>query len=362
MSILAYVHAPKPPYQRISGGIGISGVRRDYGLSSASRASFTVAAEDVLEAWLRPGMCWALEHPEIGEPLWAGFIATETLAFRASDVAIDLLGPKEALLSSEIAIRLPERVSLDFAIKEILLAVQSRLEIVMFPGEIDQVEGAAINLDVRAETASDYIDTLRDAVAGLDWRERVVMNNNQLRFFLDFGVLRCETNIVLQDNDIVDGLLKRERLPTSFTSLSQAPSFAERRAVTTTVRGSRIAPEPADGALLPIGEPLASLLRERDIGPAAGRHAIEISERISNSGIGYHATERHLELLGNVDEFTLTLDGTKTRPQQVQLGDVVSLQVADWALGAGVNSRIHIRNIEPQDEAGKRTVTAQVLL
>jgi hypothetical protein len=110
----------------------------------------------------------------------------------------------------------------------------------------------------------------------------------------------------------------------------------------------------------PQDERVAELLRERDIGPAATRHAVEISERVGE-GISNFAMERHVELLRGVEEVTFTLDATKADAQAVQLGDVVTVDVPNWFKTLHLNVKVHIREIAPQDSVGQRDVVASVV-
>jgi len=189
MSTEISVHNPIPPFIRIAGPIPFSNLSREIGLSLDSHAEFSVSSEDIDQSWIRPGMCWSIK--QTGEDLWAGFISSQSIPFRARDIPISLVGPKQALLSVELAVRLPVRVSRGFAIQQALLAAQSQ-NIGIFPGLIDQ-EGAAIPLEVRGETISNFIDTVKEAAAGSDWRERVYAEGNTLKFVLDFGLLQRET-------------------------------------------------------------------------------------------------------------------------------------------------------------------------
>jgi len=130
---LLYVHSPRPPYEKIAGPIYPSSISRNIGLSQQSRADVVVSASDILEEWIRPGMCWSLDESVIGEDLWAGFVDQESLSFRANDISLPLVGPKEALLSIEVAVRLPIPTTRGFAVQKVL-ELSQELNIGLFPG------------------------------------------------------------------------------------------------------------------------------------------------------------------------------------------------------------------------------------
>lgn len=359
MTTRAYVHSPTAPFTRIAGPIAVSFIERQTGLSVNSFANLNVAFGDIQLQWLRNGMCWAIEQEDIGEVLWAGFVDVEQLPMDAESVPIRLVGPKEGLLSVEWAVRLPGRVSAGFAVREALVSVQTRGGGIR-PGEIEEV-GPAIQIDARAETVSQFIDTIKEQ-GPFDWRERIVQRDNELDFVLDFGLLQKRTNIVLSRNEIVTGIFSRSRVPASFTELGSASSFAERPAATVAggARQTRAA-EPTDGIFSPQNEVVAELLRNRDIGPGAVKHLVEVSERVAGGDIEVLAQQRHEEALRDVDEILLTLDGTKADAQRVQLGDVVKIDVPSWLPSFDVNANVHVRHITPEDTTGERDVVATVL-
>lgn len=358
MTTRAYIHAPTPPFVRIGGPIAVSTISRTTGLSIDSTADLAVAAEDIELDWIRSGMCWAIDQSDIGEPLWAGFVDIEELPMDSESVRVPLLGPKLGLLAGELAVRLPARVSSGSAVRAALEAMQASNGAI-FPGDIEEI-GPAIELDVRGESASQFINTIRE-ICSCDWRERVTARaSNELQFFLDFGLLKRETRIVLGRNEIVTGVSARRRPVASLTTLSQAAGFADRQAVTIAGGARQSAAQPVDGVMHPQDERVAELLRERDIGPAATRHAVEISERVGE-GISNFAMERHVELLRGVEEVTFTLDATKADAQAVQLGDVVTVDVPNWFKTLHLNVKVHIREIAPQDSVGQRDVVASVV-
>lgn len=361
MTTHAYVHEPIPPFPRISGAIAVANITRDYGLSVESEARLTIAADDVELDWLRSGMCWMIDQPDIGEPIWAGFVETEVYPLDAESVPVQLSGPKRGLLTVEGAVRLQMPTSSGYAVEQMLLAAQSQ-GAGMFPGTIEQV-GGEVNIDIRGETISRFINTVTE-VCFCDWRERIILKpDNTLEFLLDFGLLKNETNIVLGRNELVTGLFERERVIRSVTALSQAGGFATRTVATVRGEGSRTAAaEPAHGVLVPQNEKVSELIAERDIGPAATRHLITISERVAPAGIGQLAQQRQEDLLKDVESITFTLDATKAEAQRVRIGDVVQLDVPDWFKTLDVNAKVHIREITPQDSAGEKDVVASIVL
>src|SRR3990167_5878827 len=176
VTALAYVHAPRPPYTRLVGPFRIGAITHSYGLSEPSSCEITLSPGDLQFDWLLPGMCWSVEQLTIGEPLWAGFVGdTMDIPYQPDAITIPLIGPKQALLSMEMAVRLPVPTGRGFAVQRALEAAQ-QMDIGMDVGIIEQ-EGAPVNLEVRGETVSEFIDTVRDASAGADWRERVEFNN-----------------------------------------------------------------------------------------------------------------------------------------------------------------------------------------
>jgi len=358
---LAYVHDSRPPYQRIAGPIYPQAISEHIiGHSVQSSAQITVSASDIQEEWIRPGMCWLLES-SIGEDPWAGFVVEEALPYKPDSITISLLGPKEALLSVEVAVRLPVPVSRGQAVQRVLEIAQE-LNIGLFPGVIEQ-EGAAVSIDVRAETVSQFIDTIKESSA-MDWRERCVVADNQITFYLDFGLLKHATNIVLQAQDLVDGTneFTRNQVISSLTVLGQAGSFATREANSTRELSNRTGAAPNEEGISPLDPVSRALLASRDIGPAASRHNIEISERMGGSSLSSYIEERHLELLRGVDQVTLTIDATRNNGRLPKLGDVVSLRVPGWALDLDVEADIHIIEIRSMPDQGKRELLANVLL
>jgi len=305
-------------------------------------------------------MCWVLEST-IGEDPWGGFVSRETLPFQPSAISLPLIGPKEALLDEEIAIRLPVPTSRGFAIKR-LLELAQELNIGLFPGIIEQ-EGAAVMLDVRGETVSRFIESIKEASA-MDWRERCVLNDggNTLKFYIDFGLLKRPTSIVLERQDLADGTneFTRNPVPASITVLGQAGGFADREASTTGALSNRLGAAPTQAQMTPMEASSRALLATRDIGPGASRHRIEINERFGGTALAAYVVDRHLELLRNVDQVTLTLDGTRPNGRKPKLGDVVSLKVPNWALGQDVDTYIHIVEIHSIPDAGKRELIANV--
>jgi len=357
VSTFLFVHSPIAPFPRIAGPIPFSNLDRTIGLSIDSFANFSVAGEDLEEEWLRPGMCWAIE--QTGEELWAGFVDSQPIPFQADQIDINLVGPKRGLLSIELAIKLPIPVSRGFAVRQALLAAQSE-NVGMYPGEIEH-EGAAVILDVRGETISDFIETVKEAAAGADWREAVIARGNELAFSLDFGQLKRNTNITIGREAVLDGLFTRQPIVSSVTVLGQGAGFEARQATSTIGSGGRTALEATDSSHRPLEGSIVDALVARDIGPAAGRHRIEISERFDQS-LGEHAQERHLELLREAEEITLLLDGGRADVRRIRLGDVISLNIPNWALDLSINSRMHVREIHSDEPGGTRELIGNIVL
>jgi hypothetical protein len=355
---LAYVHSPEPPFARRAGPIGVANIERDTGLSVDSFANLVVSAVDVQEAWLRPGMCWSVEQSEIGEPLWAGFVEEEELAYRAGSVRVPLKGPKVGLLSIEMAVRLPLQVSKGDAVKQALLQAQAQNRGV-FPGIIEE-GGPAGELDVRGETISNFIETVKEQAAGADWRERVEFDGTQLIFYLDFGALRHYTNLTIRPDDISDGVFTRKAFVASVTQMAQAPGFETRAAFSTAGR-SQLSDQPPDGTNQPLTAQVIDLMASRDIGPAAARHVVEISERQGPNRMSDFTAHRHVELLQGVDEIDLVLDATRPTPRAILVGDVVTLEVPDWACGLGLHQAMHVRRITPDAQGGKRKILGALI-
>lgn len=361
MTTLAYVHSARPPFPRIGGPIYPSRLIMELGLSINSNATLFVASADLELDWIQPGMCWVIEQPDIGEETWGGFVETQELKMDADVVTIPLLGPKTALLASELALRVPGRVSSGRAVAAALEAAQSRYGGI-FAGDIDDVGPAIINIDVRGETISKYIETIQEA-SSADWRERLEQfGDNTIEFKLDFGLLRHDTNIRLTKEEIIEGIFSRQRLPTSVTEFGAGSGFASREAATiaSSIAAGRQAPEPSDGVLHPETAVISELVNQRDIGPAATFHVTEISERVERN-VSTLAAERQEVLLRTVDEIFMTLDGTKAPVQALRVGDVVRVDVNNWLLGQDVLTDVHIRQIQPDNARGQRIVTAAVI-
>lgn len=358
-NILAYVHNSRPPYERLAGPIYPNSADLEIGHSVQSNANMNISATDLTEAWIRPGVCWVLESL-LGDDPWGGFVEEESLSFKPTTVSISLIGPKQALLEIEYGVRLPVPVTRGFAIKQILEVAQS-LNIGVFPGIIEQ-EGAAVAIDVRGETLSGFIDSVKEAAA-VDWRERTLLNkeHNTVQFYIDFGILKKETDLVIENQDIVDGHneFTKKRAVSSLTVLGEAGSFADRNANVTGDR-SRLGATASEG-VVPSDSELLDNLRQRDFGPAASRHRIEINERFGKGSVAEYISNRHAELLRSVDQITLTLDGTRTTGRSIKLGDVVRLNIIDWGLGMNLDTKIHIVEIRPSPATGSKEVVANII-
>lgn len=362
-----YIHSPLPPFERIAGPItprGVSGMR--LGLSIDSTADVDVATADIQLDWIAPGMCWVIEQPSIDEEIWGGFVDSQDLAMDSESIQVPLVGPKRGLLDTELGLRVPGRVSPGKAVELAIEVAQSRFGGI-FPGEIDDT-ARSILIDVRGETISKFIETVAE-ISGLDWRERLVFlgqreagRSNRLEFQLDFGLLRHETTIKLTREEIIAGIFSKSRLPVSVTEFGAAGRFADRRAATVSADSGALGSpaEPSDGVQHPESADLQQLVNERAIGPAAVVHVTEINERVERN-VSALAEDRQAVLLRTVDEIVMTLDGTKAPVKALRVGDVVRLDVPQWALGLDVQTDVHIREIDPDDEGGSKNVIASVI-
>lgn len=357
-----YVHAPTPPFPRIAGPIGGTVSRRDWSLSQDSFADVSVSGRDLDEVWIRPGMCWLLDDSNLGERPWAGFVESQQLPLNADSVRVELMGPKRALLSIEMAVRLPVNTSRAYAVKQALDAAQTRHGGI-FPGIIDPVEGPAVLLDVRGETISDFIDTLHDEIRGGEWRERVevIGDGAELRFYLDFGLVQQPTNIILERGDLVEGLITRKRVPGSVAVLGESSGFESREGATTSYESGSSAAEPPTGRTPPLSAVATEVLRERAIGPASVFHQVVISERSAGDIAGLTA-QHHEEALRHLDEVLLVVDMTRASTQRIVLGDIIRLVVPDWAapLNLAVDERLHVIGTTVNAAAGQRELRCLV--
>ena len=355
-----YVHTPDPPFSRIAGPIFASIPSRNWGLSQDSGARLQIPGADILEEWIRPGMCWVVDDSALGEPLWAGFVNEQSIPLNADQIDIDLIGPKRALLEIEMAVRLPMNSTRAYAIQRAIESAQTRHGGIQ-PGEIDPTEGVATPIEVRGETVSDFINTVKSETGG-EWRERVepLAGGGELIFYLDFGTLKRSTGITLGRRDLVDGLFTRERIPASFTFLSSAAGFEEREAAVASIETGATGIQ--ENILTVLEEDARDKLQERLIGPAAAYHSTQISERIGGDLASYGRV-RHKELLDRIDEVFLTVDMSRTNPQSVRLGDVFRLDVQDWGapLSIVVDVKLHVFNTEINADAGTRILECRVV-
>lgn len=359
MTTYLYPHAPRPPFEQIGPAIFPSSISRSYGLSEASQVSATIALVDVRDLhWILPGACWRVEQPDLGEPLWAGFVSQEEVPLQADTYTLLLKGPKESLLNVEMAIDLSLRSSAPFAARQAIISTQARQPSIL-AGNIDR-GGTEIEIQARAETVSAFIDTLRQLDPSFDWRERTVFSSGTLTFYLDFGVLQRPTTIVVERSDLVTGLFTRTKPPSSLTVLGAADRFRERERTTVAVSGATSPAFAADPSRT-ILRPRVDAVTSRAIGPAAVQHLSEVQERVATDIPGFAST-RYEELLRGIDKLLLTFDGTTATGKAVQVGDLVHLNVPSWIPGLDVMTDVHIRHCSPQDAVGDRDMEAQVLL
>ena len=357
MTTLLYPHAPRPPFEQLGGPLRPQSISRSYGLSEDGSASAVISLNDVDDlAWILPGSCWRIDQSDLGEPVWAGFMPQEDLPMDADTFTLALQGPKEALLSIEMAIDLPLRASPPFAARQAIVSAQSRRP-GMLSGSIDR-GGTAVEIQARAETVSKFIDSLRSFDPTYDWRERIEFRDRYLSFYLDFGILQNPTTHVIVRDHIVAGRFTRTRPVGSLTVLGASDRFRKRSRATVAVAG--MVPALSEDPTRTILRPRVDVLAARNIGPAASRHISEVQERVTSDVPGF-AAARYEELLREVDTLLLTLDGTKAGGQTPQLGDIVRVSVPDWVPGLQVDATVQIRHIAPRDEVGDRDMVAKVL-
>ena len=358
-----YIHNPVPPFVRIAGPIYVSSSFRNLGLSNDSSASVVVSGADILEEWIRPGMCWVIDDSDLGEPIWAGFVNVQPIPLFSDQLTIQLIGPKKAMLEIELAVRLPINSTRAYAVSQAMEAAQIRHGGI-YPGDIDPTEGVAEPIDVRGETISDFINTLHDETGTAEWRERVesLYGGDELIFYLDFGKLQHPTDIVLGRRDLSDGFFTRERIPSSLTLVGSNIGFEQRATSTVALESGTVAGEPTAGTLSPLDADTRKKISERVIGPASSYHVTQISERI-NGDLAEFSRQRHIELLQKMDEVLLTLDMTRTNTQAVRLGDIIRLQVQNWggSLNIDVNLKLHVVQTDINANAGERTLECRVV-
>ena len=351
-----YIHSGKPPFQRIAGPIFASTISRRWGLSDPTSSRLTVAGDNIFEGWIRPGMVWFIDDSDYGEVPWAGFVAPQSVPLNADSLDINLIGPKKALLEIELAVKLPIYASKAYAVQRVIEAAQTRHGAI-HPGIIDASSGAAIPMDVRGETISDFINTLTNETGNSEWRERVeiVSGGEELKFYLDFGTLKHPTNIRLGRSDLVDGLFIRSRVPTSLTLLGESFGFEERVAATVSSNPASLPAEPSPQTISITEIDSESLRDIISVGPGSQYHITQISERLSGD-LQEVARQRHQELMDHVEEFILTVDMTRISPQKLRLGDVFHLDIPDWGkpLNRSVSVDLHLYLTEIDSERGER--------
>ncbi len=356
-SVNVYVHEPVAPFIQIAGPISpVAGsVRKTVALSKDSSASFNLSAGDLENpSWLLPGMCWRIDQSYLGEPVWAGFVAPQTISLRAEDFTVSLVGPKDGLLQQPLAAEFPSVLSPESAVRSALIAAQT-LGSPMLEGEFND-DSPTLPLAVRGDAASSFI-TAMQRVSASDYRERVILENNSLEFYLDFGRIQNDQSIVIGDEDLVDGSFTADRIPSTFTAFGAAAAFSSRESVS--ISPSQATTGPGSSSELAASAKYQNLLALRAIGPAAIKHATAIQERFDKGLIGL-AAKQHDALLRFVDEYVLIVSNT-ANARRVQLGDVITLRVSDWCQSLDVDVRLHIREITPNDSDATRSIVGSVL-
>lgn len=349
---IVYVHEPVSPFHAIKQIVGVRGVTKQVGLSKDTTVSFTVSISDIDDMrWLIPGMCWRIDQSWLGEDDWAGFVAPEEIPLDASEITINLRGPKDALLQQPLAPELPAVIGVTAAVEAALITAQSQGS-PMLAGKFTDV-GPATPLSVRGETVSQFINSM-EQISICDFQERVEVTDQGLEFFLDFGVLENYTNVTLRRSDLVIGKFRSQPVPSTLTAFGAAGAFSERPRVTITPEQN---PSGAGQSISrQADDRYRRLLVERAIGPAAIIHVNEINDRFGE-GFEQIAYQRHQTLLSQVEEFYLTLENNENT-RQLSLGDVFTLSVQDWVEGLDVEAELHVRLIDPQDDVGVRDIVA----
>ncbi len=368
-TVKAFYRGARPPYAKQAGPINLTSQSRTFELSQPMTASIEVAIEDIEPEWIRAGSCWSIES-EFGEPIWAGFSEEEEWEMDADSITIPLVGPLRGLLEVEVDPSIPTRGAAGFIVRGLIEAAQAIATMELKVGHVDP--GPVVDMTL-GETVADAIISVRENT-NLYFKERAEETSRGLEFFLDFGNIRNQTNILLTRAEIIAGLFTRERYAGSLTFMGPASTF-ENRTISTVVAhrfgpwavpspgpGRPIA-RPIEGIILPApgrssGRPV-DIIADADIGPAAIIHRVVIDDRIVDTEVA--ANRRYFDNLKGVNEILVTLDATAPSGQAPMLGDLVGLRVHRWASSFAVDvAEAHVHAIEPHEEDGSRDLVLAI--
>lgn len=359
MTTLVYVHEPIPPFARIAGPLFPESISVEHELSQSLEATMTFARSDVPRQWIEAGMCWVIDQTALGEEVVAGFVDVEEMPYRTDAVTVPLIGAKTALLEIPAAVRLPARLGAVQALRLLLESAQVRSSGIV-AGTIEH-SSSAVAIDVRGETVSSFIDTVAENIASAHWRERVEVDaSGRLQFYFDFGDIRRETDIVLRNHEIIEGIFRRARVISGITEFGSTGGAFDQRAAGSSNIDLTASPSVHHDHLLPKSALVEESL-QRSIGPASRRHVFEISERLGGETIHAFCEDRHIDLLRGVEEIFFTLDATILEARRVKLGDIVRLEVIDWYPGVNVSAKVYVTSIEPSAETNERDIRAEVV-
>lgn len=345
--VRAFIHQPVPPFGLIAGPVSIHNPNIELTMSDSNTVGFKVAMADVSLNWLEPGMCWVIEYG-CKPNFCAGFVEERSLELEGGRVEIDLLDPLEALLSVE-AVNESISGAAGNAVAHELIATQGRYDVGVLEGIIEP--SIRLNMNVRGETVAAIISALAD-VSKSNYLVRVERTVSGLKFFLDFGLLRDATDIVIGRGDLVHGIFIKGAPVSSVTMLGEGSSFASRSVATTAVGVGRS--QGPQGTRFDGGGAVNRLVERRNIGPGSVRHVVEINERVSE--VADLSSVFLLDRLRQVDEIMMTVDLKRPSMEEISLGDVVKLQIETWTLPdkdgvtLGVDTSLHIHTIEPHPE------------
>lgn len=351
--VYANVHEPVPPYKLIAGPIALRGQERKFTLSKPQTASIEIAAADVLNPdWLRRGMYWGIGS-ELGQPYWAGSVSTERLKYRADRIRLPLLGPLHGILANVDApsgdMTDPQARSTRELVLEALDQAAARHGGVL-PGRISTT--SFVDFSPLGETVSQLIEALHIRT-GDDYYEETQWDGATLRFLLhvesNFG---RETGLVV--SEILDGEITRNRLESSVEVIS-VPVGQSARAVSSTDRHG------GAGEFL-VGEQHRQPVEDRDIGPAATRHAKVFDGRLAGLVMQETAFRSFVDRLRSAEQVSLVLDLERSDIQNLRVGDIFRLEVAGWYLNVDIAADVQVRELVPHEESGKLDAVCWVRL